>query len=39
LLFDERARARVLSAAPAVLSRYSWARAADETLEALACSI
>lgn len=35
LLFDEQARARVLAAAPAVLSRYSWARAGAETLKAL----
>jgi glycosyltransferase involved in cell wall biosynthesis len=39
LLFDEAARASVMAAAPAVLSRYSWARAADETLEAIECSI
>ena len=39
LLFDEPARARVLAAAPDVLSRYSWTSAADETLEAIACSI
>jgi glycosyltransferase involved in cell wall biosynthesis len=35
LLFDESARRRVLDAAPAVLSRYSWDRAAAETLAAL----
>jgi glycosyltransferase involved in cell wall biosynthesis len=35
LLFDEDARASVLRAAPAVLARYSWKRAASETLEAL----
>jgi glycosyltransferase involved in cell wall biosynthesis len=35
LLFDEAARARVLSAGPAVLARYSWPRAAAETLSAL----
>ena len=35
LLFDESVRARVLEAAPGVLARYSWARAAAETLAAL----
>jgi len=35
LLFDEAARATVLRAAPAVLARYSWTRAAAETLEVL----
>lgn len=35
LLFDEAARARVLEAAPAVLARYSWSRAAAETLAVL----
>lgn len=35
LLFDETARARVLAAAPNVLARYSWPRAASETLSAL----
>jgi glycosyltransferase involved in cell wall biosynthesis len=35
LLFDETVRARILSVAPSVLSRYSWARAAAETLSAL----
>lgn len=35
LLFDESARARVLSVAPNVLGRYSWTRAGKETLEAL----
>jgi glycosyltransferase involved in cell wall biosynthesis len=39
LLFDDPVRARVLAAAPAVLARYSWTRAADETLEAIECSI
>jgi glycosyltransferase involved in cell wall biosynthesis len=39
LLFDESLRTRVLSAAPAVLARYSWTRAADQTLEAIECSI
>jgi glycosyltransferase involved in cell wall biosynthesis len=34
-LFDERARARVLEAAPAVLARYEWPRAARETLAVL----
>jgi glycosyltransferase involved in cell wall biosynthesis len=32
LLFDEATRARLLSAAPAVLARYDWRRAARETL-------
>ena len=31
-LFDEATRARVLAAAPAALSKYSWTRAAQETL-------
>jgi glycosyltransferase involved in cell wall biosynthesis len=35
LLFDEAARARVLAAGPGVLSRYSWKKAADETLKAI----
>lgn len=35
LLFDEEVRARVLSAAPAVLGRYSWDHAARETLAVL----
>jgi glycosyltransferase involved in cell wall biosynthesis len=39
LLFDESVRGRVLAAAPAVLARYSWTRAADQTLEAIECSI
>lgn len=39
LLFDETVRARLLAAAPSVLSRYSWTRAAHETLEAIECSI
>jgi glycosyltransferase involved in cell wall biosynthesis len=39
LLFDEAVRGRLLAAAPAVLARYSWARAADQTLEVLECSI
>jgi glycosyltransferase involved in cell wall biosynthesis len=34
-LFDEGARRAALAEAPAVLSRYSWARAADETLRVL----
>jgi glycosyltransferase involved in cell wall biosynthesis len=34
LLFDEGVRRRVLNAAPAVLARYTWARAAAETLAA-----
>ena len=32
LLFDPAARARLLDAAPSVLARYSWPRAARETL-------
>jgi glycosyltransferase involved in cell wall biosynthesis len=35
LLFDESVRARLLGAAPGVLARYSWANAAEQTLEAL----
>ena len=35
LLFDETARARVLGAGTRVLSRYSWPRAAADTLSAL----
>jgi glycosyltransferase involved in cell wall biosynthesis len=35
LLFDEGARQRILSAAPAELARYSWPRAARETLAVL----
>ena len=35
LLFDDATRARVLKEAPAVLARYSWDRAAAETLAAL----
>lgn len=35
LLFDEQVRQRVLQAAPKVLARYSWPRAAAETLAAL----
>jgi glycosyltransferase involved in cell wall biosynthesis len=35
MLFDAAARARVLSEAPAVLARYSWDRAAAETLDVL----
>ena len=35
LLFDEGVRQRVLGASPAVLARYSWARAGAETLAAL----
>jgi glycosyltransferase involved in cell wall biosynthesis len=38
LLFDEPMRQWVLDAAPAVLARYSWARAAAETLDALESS-
>ncbi len=39
LLFDEAVRSRVLSAAPAVLSRYSWPRAAAETMTALEAAV
>jgi glycosyltransferase involved in cell wall biosynthesis len=35
LLFDAALRTRVLKAAPPVLARYSWSRAAAETLAAL----
>ena len=35
LLFEEDVRQRVLRAAPSVLGRYSWTRAAAETLAAL----
>jgi glycosyltransferase involved in cell wall biosynthesis len=35
LLFDEETRQHLLRAAPAVLARYSWTRAAAETLAAL----
>jgi glycosyltransferase involved in cell wall biosynthesis len=35
LLFDEATRRRVLQAGPAVLARYSWSRAAADTLTAL----
>ncbi|HSL23361.1 MAG TPA: glycosyltransferase family 1 protein [Vicinamibacterales bacterium] len=35
LLLDERARVRILEAAPGVLARYSWDRAADATLRVL----
>jgi glycosyltransferase involved in cell wall biosynthesis len=35
LLFDEAVRGRILSAAPQALARYSWPRAARETLELL----
>ncbi|MDE3154913.1 MAG: glycosyltransferase family 4 protein [Acidobacteriota bacterium] len=35
LLYDEATRAQALSAAPAVLARYSWARAAEQTLSLL----
>jgi glycosyltransferase involved in cell wall biosynthesis len=34
-LFDDGLRHAVLNAAPAALARYSWPRAADETLEAI----
>jgi glycosyltransferase involved in cell wall biosynthesis len=35
LLYDEAARTRILSAAPEVLARYSWTRAAAETLKVI----
>lgn len=35
LLFDETARGRILAAAPAELAKYSWPRAARETLAVL----
>ena len=34
-LFDQAARARILAAAPAVLAKYDWPRAARETLAVL----
>ena len=34
-LFDEPARMRVLAEAPAVLAKYSWPRAARETLDGI----
>jgi alpha-1,3-rhamnosyl/mannosyltransferase len=34
-LFDEETRTRVLAEAPAVLARYDWTRAADDTLTAI----
>ena len=34
-LFDEGVRGAILAAAPAVLARYDWCRAADETLVAI----
>lgn len=38
LLFDETTRARLLAAAPAALARYSWPRAARETLTVIEMS-
>jgi glycosyltransferase involved in cell wall biosynthesis len=38
LLFSPTARAQLLAVAPAVLARYSWPRAADETLTILEAS-
>lgn len=35
LLFDENVRHRLLQSAPSVLARYSWTRAAEDTLAAL----
>ena len=39
LLFDAEVRRRLLSAAPTVVGRYGWPRAARETLELLEQSI
>jgi glycosyltransferase involved in cell wall biosynthesis len=40
VLFDEGLRSRLLAAAPGVLARFSWARAARETLAVLeSCSV
>jgi len=39
LLFDDTIRQRVLEAAPAVLARYSWPRAGEETLTALEAAV
>ena len=39
LLFDEPTRSRVLAAAPATLAKYSWPRAARDTLAVLEGSI
>jgi len=38
VLFDETTRSRLLAAAPAVLARYSWPRAARETLAVIEAS-
>lgn len=35
VLYDDATRARLMAAAPAVLSRYSWPRAARETLQVI----
>lgn len=35
LLYDQETRAGILGAAPGVLARYSWANAAQQTLEAI----
>jgi alpha-1,3-rhamnosyl/mannosyltransferase len=35
VLFDEATRSRIFAAAPAVLAKYSWPRAAQETLSVL----
>jgi glycosyltransferase involved in cell wall biosynthesis len=35
VLFDDEARARILAAAPAELAKFSWPRAAKETLAVL----
>ena len=39
LLFDEEVRRRVLHAAPDVLARYSWTRAAAETMSAFEAAV
>jgi glycosyltransferase involved in cell wall biosynthesis len=39
LLFDESTRARLLAAAPATLARYTWPRAARETLALLQTAV
>jgi alpha-1,3-rhamnosyl/mannosyltransferase len=35
ILFEDELRVRLLQAAPAVLARYQWPRAADDTLRAI----
>jgi glycosyltransferase involved in cell wall biosynthesis len=39
LLFDETVRQRILGAAPAELAKYSWPRAARETLAVLEAAV